>query len=42
MSESHPKPANNFKPKKMLLLFINKCQLNFWNQVFIEAIVTCD
>ena len=28
------------KPKEMLLLFINECQLNFWNQVFIEAIVT--
>ena len=31
---------STLKPKKMLLLFINKCQLNFWNQVFIEAIVT--
>ena len=24
------------KPKKMLLFFINKCQLNFWNQVFSD------
>ena len=31
---------STLKRKKMLLLFINKCQLNFWNQVFIEAIVT--
>ena len=31
---------STLKPKEMLLLFINECQLNFWNQVFIEAIVT--
>ena len=31
---------STLKPKEMLLLFINECQLNFWNQVFIEAIMT--
>ena len=31
---------STLKPKEMLLLFINECQSNFWNQVFIEAIVT--
>ena len=31
---------STLKPKEMLLSFINECQLNFWNQVFIEAIVT--
>jgi len=31
---------STLNPKEMLLLFINECQLNFWNQVFIEAIVT--
>ena len=31
---------STLKPKEMLLLFINECQLNVWNQVFIEAIVT--
>ena len=30
---------STLKPKEMLLLFINECQLNVWNQVFIEAIV---
>lgn len=27
---------STLKPKKMLLFFINKCQLNFWNQVFSD------
>ena len=31
---------STLKPKELLLLFINECQFNFWNQVFIEAIVT--
>ena len=31
---------STLKPREMLLLFISECQLNFWNQVFIEAIVT--
>ena len=31
---------STLKPKDMLLLFINECQSSFWNQVFIEAIVT--
>ena len=31
---------STLKPKEVLLLFINECQLNFWNQVIIEAIVT--
>ena len=31
---------STLKPKEMLLLFINYCQLNFWSEVIIEAIVT--